>query len=51
MIYAQQCDKNMYWLVNERGLCVGLDGELAYYPLMYNGNAEDSGYPVYKAKI
>jgi len=46
-IFAKQLDAETYCLVNEYGHSVGLDGELAYHPYFYNGQAKDSGYPEY----
>ena len=50
MIYAKDEGNNTYSLVNENGHDVNSDGTLAYSPRVFDGKAEDSGYPVWRGK-
>lgn len=48
VIYARDEGNNTYSLVNKDGHSVNSNGTLAYSPRLFEGKAEDSGYPVWK---
>ena len=49
-IYVKQVDNKTYFLVDENGNNINLEGKPTYYPFLYAGKAEDSGFPVYEEK-
>lgn len=48
VIYARDEGNNTYSLVNKNGHAVNSDGTLAYSWRLFEGKAEDSGYPVWE---